>query len=142
MKYSKKLNRKYKLVIDANVIISAVFGGYPEKVIQFATSHKIFAPVSLEKELDKFIENVKYRQEFPHLRVFFDFILNHIKLVTVKNVEKISKDNTDDFYIAAAIQKNVDFLVTGDKDLLSCKDIRKWPFKILSPREFIEIIRI
>jgi len=141
LKFSKKLSRKYKLVIDANVIISAVYGGYPEKVMQFATSHEIFAPVSLEKELDRFIESVKCRQEFPHLRVFFDYFLNHIKLITVKNVEKISRDKTDDFYIAAAIQENVDFLVTGDKDLLSCKDIRKWPLKILTPREFIEIIR-
>ena len=55
MKYSKKLNREYKLIIDANVIISAVFGGYPEKAIQVAISHETFAPTSLKKDLDRFI---------------------------------------------------------------------------------------
>lgn len=140
MKYSKKLSKKYKLIIDANVIISAIFGGYPEKVIQITISHETVAPSSLEKELDRFIEKINNGQNFPHLRVFFDYILSHIKLVNVRNVEEISRDKTDDFYIAVAIQENVDFIISGDKDLLSCKDIRNWPFKILSPREFIEII--
>lgn len=141
MRYSKKLSGKYKLVIDANVIISAIFGGYPEKVIQIAISHEIFAPLILKKELERFIEKVESKKKFPHLKVFFDYFLNHIKLTTIEKVEKISRDKTDDLYIAAAIQEEADFLISGDKDLLSCSNIRKWSFKIVSPKEFIDIIR-
>jgi putative PIN family toxin of toxin-antitoxin system len=141
LKYSKKLSKKYKLVIDANIIISAIFGGYPEKALEIAISHEVFAPIILEKELNKFIEKVRKKKEFPNLRLFFNYILNHINLVTVEKLENITRDKTDDFYIAVAIQEEVDFLITGDKDLLSCKDIRKWSFKILSPKEFIEVIR-
>lgn len=141
MKYSGKSSGKYKLVIDANVIISAIFGGYPEKVIQISISNEIFAPHILKKELEKFVEKVGSSKEFPRLKEFFNYILNHIKLATIEKVEKISRDRSDDFYIAAAVQEKVDFLISGDKDLLSCSNIRKWSFKIVSPKEFIDIIR-
>jgi len=141
LRYLKKSSGKYKLVIDANVIISAIFGGYPEKVIQISISHEIFAPLILKKELDRFIEKVGCKKESLHLKEFFDYLLNHIKLVTVEKVEKVSRDKTDDLYIAATIQEKVDFLITGDKDLLSCSNIHKWSFKILSPKESIDIIR-
>jgi len=128
-------------VIDANVIISAVFGGYPEEVIQIAISHEIFAPLILKKELERFTKKVESKKKFPHLKEFFNYLLNYIKLVNVEKIERISRDRSDDFYIAAAVQGKVDFLISGDKDLLSCKDIHKWSFKILSPKEFIDLIR-
>jgi len=141
LKYLEKSSRKYKLVIDANVIISAVFGGYPEKVIQISISHEIFAPHILKRELEKFIEKVESSKEFPRLKEFFNYILNHIKLVIIDRAEKISRDRSDDFYIAAAINEKVDFLISGDKDLLSCSNIHKLSFKIVSPKEFIDVIR-
>ncbi len=141
MKYSKKSNRKFKLVIDANIIISSIFGGYPEKALKIAVSHEAFAPAILKKELDGFIEKVKKKKEFPNLRLFFEYILNHINVVDVKKLENITRDKTDDFYISIAIQEKVDFLITGDKDLLACKNIRNWDFKILTPKEFTDTIK-
>jgi putative PIN family toxin of toxin-antitoxin system len=140
LKYSRKPGEKYKLVIDANVIISSIFGGYPEKVIEIAIFHETFAPFILKKELHKFVEKVEHKQDFPYLKEFFDYILNKIKLINVENVENISRDRADDFYIAVAIQEKVDFLITGDKDILSCSNTHKWHFKIVSPKEFIDII--
>jgi putative PIN family toxin of toxin-antitoxin system len=141
LKYSKKLSRKYKIVIDAKIIISAIFGGYPEKALEIAICHEVFAPITLEKELNRFIEKARKKQEFPHLKEFFNYMLNHVRLITLKKIEQVSRDKSDDFYIAAAIQEGADFLITGDKDLLSCKDLGEWSFKILTPREFIETIR-
>ncbi|MGC8971994.1 MAG: hypothetical protein ACP5K2_07330 [bacterium] len=34
----------------------------------------------------------------------------------------------------------VDFLINGDKDILSCKNLKDWAFKILTPKGFVEIM--
>ena len=140
MRYSKKLKKKYKIVIDANVIISSIFGGYPEKTLEISMLQELFAPLRLKEELEGFLKRIRKRQDFPNLEAYFTYVLNHTNLVFIKDPERICRDRSDDFYIAVAIQKEVDFLVTGDKDILSCKDLREWPFKILTPKEFVELV--
>jgi len=140
LKYLKRSKRKYRIVIDANVIISSIFGGYPAKVIEVSSSHKLFAPMRLKDELKGFLQKIEKRGDFTNLEDYFDYVLHLVKLVAVENPESISGDRTDDFYIAVALQKKVDFLITRDKDVLSCRSLRDWPFKILTPKEFVEII--
>lgn len=139
MKSLKKPKKRYRIVIDANVIVSSIFGGYPARVIEIVSSHTLFAPTRLEKEVEVFLEKIKKRGDFIQLANYFNYILNRIKLIDIEDPECISRDRADDFYIAVALKENADFLITGDKDILSCREIRSWPFKILTPREFVEM---
>jgi len=140
LKYSRRSKKKYRIVVDANVIVSSVFGGYPARMIGIATSHILFAPVRLEEELRGFLKKLKEKQDFADLENYFEYILHYINLISIENPEQISRDRADDFYMAVAVQEKVDFLITGDKDILSCKDMRDWSFKILTPKEFVEMI--
>jgi putative PIN family toxin of toxin-antitoxin system len=45
------------------------------------------------------------------------------------------RDPDDEWVVASAVACGADFIVTGDKDLTSCK---KCPVAILTPREFWE----
>ncbi|MBC7319897.1 hypothetical protein H5T89_04570 [bacterium] len=136
MKYIKKPRKRYKIVIDANVIVSSIFGGYLARVIEIAKSHTLFAPARLESFLGK----VKRRGDFSDLINYFNYILRRIKLITVKDTDRISSNRVDEFYIAVALQKSIDFLITGDKDILSCREMRDLPSKILTPKEFVEML--
>lgn len=140
MKSLKKPKKRYRIVIDANVIVSSIFGGYPAKVMEIAKSHILFAPTRLKKELETFLEKVRKRGDFTELINYFSYILHRIKFINIEDPKHVSRDRADDFYIAVALQENVDFLITGDKDILSCREIRNWSFKILTPKEFVEMI--
>ena len=51
---------------------------------------------------------------------------------------KVCRDPDDDHILAAAVNAECDFLVTGDKDLLALKKFAG--MKIVTPREFAELI--
>ena len=53
-------------------------------------------------------------------------------------VSGIASHPEDDLVVSAAISGDVDFLVTGDKDLLALR--RHGGIRIVSPREFVELL--
>ena len=52
----------------------------------------------------------------------------------------LCRDPDDDYLLAYAEQGRADYLVTGDDDLLALKDL-DLPFDIVSPAEFLSILR-
>lgn len=51
----------------------------------------------------------------------------------------VSRDPNNDYLLAAALVNDVDYLITGDKDLLSV-DPTLTPFLILRPAEFVAVV--
>ena len=143
MNYSKKRKKRYKVVIDANVIISSIFGGYPEESVRLAIDNECIAPNLLKKELDKFVNTLKRKNkgDFKNTSKFFHYILSHITLIEPRKILNISKDKNDNRYISIAIQEKADFLVSGDNDIISVKEELKSKCKIVSPKEFVEYLK-
>lgn len=83
LKYLKRSKRKYRIVIDANVIIFSIFGGYPAKVLETSSSHKLFAPIRLEDELKGFLQKIEKRGDFTNLEDYFKYMPHLVKLVAV-----------------------------------------------------------
>ena len=54
----------------------------------------------------------------------------------VEPIEGATRDPKDDYLIAAAIQHDVDILVSGDKDLLALAEFLELP-RIMSPAQFV-----
>ena len=50
-----------RLVLDANVIISAIFGGAPLEAVHYASEHTICINGEIEKELFGVVEKLKNR---------------------------------------------------------------------------------
>ncbi len=129
-----------KVVIDANVFVSIVLGGEISiKVCDLLIigEFKIVYSLVLFNEL-KFVLS---RKEFEFNQSQIDRILTFIETngEPVFPAEKISvcRDPKDNPVLECAVVGKVDFIVTGDKDLLSLKSFRKIP--IITPRKFLQL---
>lgn len=121
------------LVIDANVIVSAlIFGGKPDKLIVeayekgdvLATCAEILAEVGdvLQR---KHIINVAAKAGLsPPL------ILPYVKMASIYSAVPIPptvRDPDDDVILGCAVAAKADMIVTGDKDLLDLEAYESIP---------------
>lgn len=139
--------KRLKVFLDSNVIISGLFSdkGSPCIVLDLlsldlpllscATGE--YNIVEIERNLLKKMPDV-----LPVYRRYLKILnLEIVPLPLSKDIKKLSGQIADKDIpvLASAINSNADFLVTGDK-----KDFEKlkgnYPFKILSPSEFLDII--
>jgi len=135
-----------KVVIDANVIISAAFGGNPLRaVIRAMDEDEIYLSRAIERELTEVFSKLSKKLNRERLTFLNDRmreLVGMAKQVAVSTRVALSRDAKDDHYLALCKEVKADFLITGDKDLLS---IRPEALKesgiscrILTPQEFVE----
>ena len=134
-------NKSAYIVIDTNVLISA--GLLPEsktaQVLALAVEHFVIAQnQDTWHELETRIARPKFDRYFGesgrlrHLVAIAQSI-QHFEVVTEVSV---SRDKTDDKFIALAIDSGATVLISGDPDL---KDVRSYEgIEILSPAQFFE----
>jgi predicted nucleic acid-binding protein len=69
-------------------------------------------------------------------------LLNHARRVSVSIQVALSRDAKDDHYLSLCKAAKADFLITGDKDLLSVSEetLKKSGIscRIITPQEFLE----
>lgn len=139
--------KRLKVFLDSNVIISGLFSdkGSPRIVLDLlsldlpllsgATGE--YNIVEIERNLLKKMPDV-----LPVYRRYLKILnLEIVPLPLSKDIKKLSGQIADKDIpvLASAINNNADFLVTGDKkDFEKLKG--KYPFKIMSPSEFLDII--
>ena len=137
-----------KIVIDANVIISAAFGGKPlEAVGRALSNHEVYLSEKIREELEKTLIKISKKLSKPQL-LFIQDKLRKISslahLVPITTHLTLSRDPTDDHYLALCKEAKADFLITGDKDLLeiSPKILKTngLACKIVSPSDFLELV--
>lgn len=130
-----------RVYLDTNVIVSAfttrglssdvfriilaehtlILSGIVLEELQSVLREKIKLPLSQVKEITDYLSRFE---------IISDFEINEsIKL----------RDSSDIPVLSAALSGNIDFLVTGDKDLLAVSE--KYGLKIVTPREFLTQIR-
>lgn len=135
-----------KVVIDANVIISAAFGGKPlEAVDRAMKNHEVYLSPSIERELYETISGLSKRISDEQTSFLWEKIRQLVSLanrVSVSNRIVLSRDAKDDHYLSLCKEVSADFLITGDKDLLSLskKALEKNGISclIVSPHQFLE----
>jgi putative PIN family toxin of toxin-antitoxin system len=137
-----------KIVIDANVIISAAFGGKPlEAVVRAMEDHEVYLSEAIERELGGVIAGLSKklsRDQMAFLEEKMQQLLRHARRVSVSTYVALSRDAKDDHYLSLCKAARADFLITGDKDLLSVSDeaLKKNGIscRIITPQEFLETI--
>jgi putative PIN family toxin of toxin-antitoxin system len=137
-----------KVVIDANVMISAAFGGRPlEAVVQALENHEVYLSLMIERELREVIAGLSKKltkEQIFFIQEKFQQALNLAKRVSVSTHVVLSRDPKGDHYLSLCREVGADFLVTGDKDLLnmSQESLKKNKISclIVSPQEFLEKI--
>jgi putative PIN family toxin of toxin-antitoxin system len=61
-----------------------------------------------------------------------------VKIFSKNEIEEISRDKDDDKILQCGLEGNVDFIITGDKDLLVLKEYKN--IKIIKPKDYLETI--
>jgi putative PIN family toxin of toxin-antitoxin system len=112
-----------KVVIDANVIISAAFGGKPlEAVVLAPEAHEVYLSPTIERELQAVISGLSKKltkEQILFVQEKIQQLLSLSKRISVSTQAVLSRDAKDDHYLSLCKEAKADFLITEDKDLLS-----------------------
>ena len=112
-----------KVVIDANVIISAAFGGKPlEAVARALKEHVVSISESILEELEGVLRRLSKKlspEQIHYLQERVGQLLKVAHRIPVSTHLSLSRDAKDDHYLSLCKEAQADFLITGDKDLLS-----------------------
>jgi putative PIN family toxin of toxin-antitoxin system len=133
-----------KVVIDTNVIISALIGsGYPRQIIfdlvlgkriQVFTSSQIFT------EYIEVLNRIKFAK-YPEFIIKAEIVLNKIDELSLKFsptlILSAIKDEPDNRFLELAVFAKADFLITGNKN--DFRFSQYGSLQIVSPKEYIEI---
>lgn len=130
-----------RLVLDTNVIVSALFwGGIPRNVLEEAQQlHTLCFNEETLIELRAVLTHTKFEKDVLGLSFtieeFLQRLTEHAIIVnTVSPFLNVIKDDpSDDKFLACARAARADFIVSGDKHLLALKTLRGIP--ILTPRQ-------
>ncbi|MBI2337119.1 MAG: putative toxin-antitoxin system toxin component, PIN family [Deltaproteobacteria bacterium] len=141
------------IVVDTGVLISAfAFDGIPEKVVKFVfTRHNLFVSpqILLEYRSVPVLLHRRKKINKPQLQSLIVGIASFVKpaiIVKAKKSIMLCRDPKDDIYLELCYAAKVDYLITGDKDLLAISEdqLNKLlpSLTIITPRNyFIKFIK-
>ena len=115
-----------RLVLDTNVVASALlWGGVPRLLLQAAreTRVELFTSTPLLAELTDILGRRKFEQKIETLILSIDQLVDRYAemttLVRPTSTPRIAPDPDDDVVIGTALAAKADWIVTGDRPLLS-----------------------
>jgi len=137
--------KKYKIVIDTNIIVSSLRSkrGYSYKLFSIIDDEriKVFISIPVVLEYEDAIKREKSNIRFKKSEIddFLDFIC------LIGEQRKIHylwrpflKDRKDDMFLELAVESESDFIITfNQKDFVG---VEKFGIKILTPKEFLKVI--
>jgi putative PIN family toxin of toxin-antitoxin system len=131
-----------KIVIDSNVFISSFFwSGNPQKIFDRVINglDELFITDKIIEEITSVMGSRKFNANRSEIEDYVKIIEKYSKKTVSKNVpEPISRDKDDDKILQCGFNGNVDFIITGDKDLLVLKEYKA--IKIITPKKYLEIV--
>lgn len=111
-----------RIVIDTNVIASAIFfGGKPYHLLRYIMEEQVDVVASKEI-VDEYEEIVlRLKQKYPAIstRIPLHELLTRFEIIRVTSDIHVSRDPDDDKFISCAVDGKCLYIVSGDNDLLS-----------------------
>jgi putative PIN family toxin of toxin-antitoxin system len=131
-----------RIIIDTNLWISFLITNDFNKLDHFLNSDKYLVVFS-DELFDEFLE-VVHREKFVryfndlNIKILVEIINEKALFVKVFSIVNVSRDVKDNFLLSLAIDGDVDYLITGDNDLLILKHYKKT--SILTINDFISTL--
>jgi putative PIN family toxin of toxin-antitoxin system len=131
-----------RIIIDTNLWISFLITNDFNKLDHFLNSDKYLVVFS-DELFDEFLE-VVHREKFVryfndlNIKILVEIINEKALFVKVFSIVNICRDVKDNFLLSLAIDGDVDYLITGDNDLLILKHYKKT--SILTINDFISTL--
>ena len=110
-----------KIVIDTNILVSAVyFGGYPGKIVEAVIDGSLdsFASEEVIEEYHMIVEGFRERKAGHFNRELFLSYMDIVKTIEPEEVIEICRDPDDNKFLECASAAKAMYIVSGDKDLL------------------------
>jgi putative PIN family toxin of toxin-antitoxin system len=131
-----------KIVLDSNIFVSSFYwAGNPRKVFDRVTNgfDELYITDEILKEIVSVMSEKKFDTSIDEINEYVKIIESYsIKLSSKNSPERISRDEDDNKILQCGYDGNVDFIITGDNDLLVLKEYKK--IKIVKPKEYLDII--
>ena len=130
-----------RVVIDTNVILSAVLGGALKAILDHWQNGRFVLVVTDEivREYLDVLQRSKFGLRGDVIDNIATFVFQFAEFVTpAEHVQVVKADPKDDKFLDAVKIGNVDYLVSGDKHLLDLKEFAGVP--IIKPREFLKLL--
>jgi len=131
-----------KIVLDSNIFVSSFYwAGNPRKVFDRVTNglDELYITDEILKEIISVMSREQFDTNIEEIMEYVKIIESYsIKLSSKEITEKISRDKDDNKILQCGFDGNVDFIITGDNDLLVLKEYKK--IKIVKPKEYLDII--
>lgn len=134
----------FKVVLDTNVLVSALIRTGKPRALLFEIVRgnlQLILSRGILEELTEVAADDKIRKyvEEEDVRKFLRLIGSTAKIVTVKSRFKAVKDDpSDDLFLRTAYDGGADYIVSGDKHLLSLNEFRG--IKILTVNEILDLL--
>ena len=135
-----KFEKVHRVVLDTNVIVSAMgWRGPPRGILEQCIEGKLelLTSPALFAELTKVLEREKFH--FIPREEREEFCLLFLELATVVEpdfvIDIIAEDDADNRVLECAVAGGADFIITGDKHLLTLKNYEQ--IQIIKPARFM-----
>ena len=130
-----------KIVLDSNIIIAAFSSrGLCASVFELCLDrYTIMISDFILSEVSRILQN-RFKMPPKNVKTIANYLKEYCVLTSYDKLPKrICRDPFDDEILALAITNGVDYIITGDKDLLDLKAYQS--IKIISPRQFWTIVK-
>ena len=131
-----------RIIIDTNLWISFLITNDFNKLDHFLNSDKYLVVFS-DELFNEFLE-VVHREKFAryfndlNIKILVEIINEKALFVKVFSIVNVCRDVKDNFLLSLTIDGEVDYLITGDNDLLILKHYQKT--SILTINDFISTL--
>ena len=129
-----------RIVIDTNVVASAVFfGGRPAELLRMVIRHEHLA-VATDEIVDEYQATISYlldKYDGKKMQLSIVPIFSAMEIIQATSKVEICRDPDDNKFISCAIDGHCYYVVSGDKDLLSLEQFSN--IKIVTVAEFLEL---
>ncbi len=138
-----------RVLLDANILISYLLSTREASPIRTVVKAAITGRYTLllheqiGAEVIRKVEEKSYLLEritAAEVEALFNLlqeVAENIPTVT-EEIPPVTRDPKDDYLLAYALVGRADYLVTGDEDLLTLKEVGE--LKIISPRQFADLL--
>lgn len=131
-----------KIVVETNVLISFLIGkslsGFLDKVLQQKV--KVFSSSKQMIEIASVLRREKFQKYFieQDIKEFLALLFQTFHYVKPTRKIKACRDAKDNYILEIADEGDVDYIITGDDDLLVLNPFKE--IKIITPRKFEKIL--
>lgn len=136
-----------RVILDTNIIVSGLISphGSPARIIAHWLDGDfilLYSPDMLV-ELEDVLGRVWIREKLAHVPNRIDEFLEAVAvlgelIMGYANVAGAVRDPFDEMFLACGVLGHADYIVTGDKDLLSLVEYEST--RILAPARFLEVL--